>query len=175
MTDKGWRGKGEMVLRRSPRKTGKKCGRPFTALRTVTQCTRTTKKKNDERHRRWRCASHHRHWGASDSERGQDRDNNDSEVQSVTETENERDITSIPRPDTLPQIQETLPRQEITVSDSTEDQDKSSDSEDEIPLVTLVRHETGKKLTLQQIQDCKEGPLGERAIGVTIAKLINQL
>jgi hypothetical protein len=27
----GWRGKGEKVLRRSPKKRGKKCGRPFTA------------------------------------------------------------------------------------------------------------------------------------------------
>ncbi len=54
--------------------------------------------------------------------------------------------------------------------EETEVQDKSSDSEDEIPLATLVRHEKGKSLTLQQIQDCKEGPLEERAVGVTIAK-----
>jgi hypothetical protein len=41
-------------------------------------------------------------------------DNNDSEVQSVTETENDRNI--IARQDTLPQAQATLPRQETTVS-----------------------------------------------------------
>jgi hypothetical protein len=45
-------------------------------------------------------------------------DNNDSEVQSVTETENDRNI--IARQDTLPQVLETLPRQETTVSDSTD-------------------------------------------------------
>ena len=57
--------------------------------------------------------------------------------------------------------------------EETEDQDKSSDSEDEIPLVTLVRRVEGKSLTLQEIQDCKDGPLGQRAIGVTIAKIFD--
>ncbi len=36
--------------------------------------------------------------------------------------------------------------------------------------MTLVRRVEGKSLTLQEIQDCKDGPLGQRAIGVTIAK-----
>jgi hypothetical protein len=33
-----------------------------------------------------------------------------------------------------------------------------------------IRHNKDINLSLQQIQDCKEGPVGERAVGVTIAK-----
>jgi hypothetical protein len=57
--------------------------------------------------------------------------------------------------------------------DETEQQDKSSDSEDEIPVLTLVRQEKGVTLTSQQIQDCRDGThtQGERAIGVSVAKL----
>ncbi len=59
----------------------------------------------------------------------------------------------------------------VTRVEETEEQHKdSSDSEDGIPLTTLLRQEKGKKLTQQQIQDCKEGPMGEKAVGVTIAK-----
>ncbi len=54
--------------------------------------------------------------------------------------------------------------------DETEAQDNSSDSEDEIPLATLVRRVEGKSLTLQEIEDCKNGPIGQKAVGVTIAK-----
>ncbi len=45
MTEQGWRGKGDKVLRRSPRKRGKTCGRPFTAPRKVTQSTSNRKKR----------------------------------------------------------------------------------------------------------------------------------
>jgi hypothetical protein len=49
MRGKDWRGKGEVASRRSPRKTGKKCGRPFTAPRTVREnCRTTTKRKTTE-------------------------------------------------------------------------------------------------------------------------------
>ena len=36
MSDKGWKSKGAKVPRRSPRKQGKTCGRPFNAPRTKT-------------------------------------------------------------------------------------------------------------------------------------------
>ncbi len=36
MTDKGWKSKGDNVRRRSPRKQGKMCSRPFTAPRSKT-------------------------------------------------------------------------------------------------------------------------------------------
>ncbi len=57
--------------------------------------------------------------------------------------------------------------------EETENQAKASDSEDDIPVATLLRQEKGIPLTLQQIQDCKEGPVEERAIGVTIAKIFD--
>jgi hypothetical protein len=64
MTERqGWRGKGDKVVRRSPRKGGKTCGRPFTAPRKVTQAPRTRKKRS----------------GTTDKE--------DSEVQVLTESE----------------------------------------------------------------------------------------
>ncbi len=44
MTDKGWQGKGDKLLRRSPKKKGKMCGRPFSAPRTVRQTTAKTPK-----------------------------------------------------------------------------------------------------------------------------------
>ncbi len=57
------------------------------------------------------------------------------------------------------------PYQGVMHVEETEQQDKSSDSEDDIPVATLLRQEKGSTLTLQQIQDCKEGSQGERATG----------
>jgi hypothetical protein len=48
--------------------------------------------------------------------------------------------------------------------------DKSSDSEDDRPIVITLRQEKVQSLSAQQIQDCKEGPVGETVVGVTIAK-----
>jgi hypothetical protein len=53
----------------------------------------------------------------------------------------------------------------------TELQDESSD--DDIPVATLLRQENSVTLTEQQIKDCQEGPLGKRAIGVSIAKVFD--
>ena len=47
MTDKGWRSKGDKGFRRSPRQTGKTCGRPFSAPRQARQTTAKTKKIAD--------------------------------------------------------------------------------------------------------------------------------
>ncbi len=44
MAVKGWRSKGDKVLRRSPRKKGKTCGRPFSARRKVSETTPKTPK-----------------------------------------------------------------------------------------------------------------------------------
>ncbi len=59
MADKDWRGKDDKLPRRSPRRKGKTCGRPFKAPRPV-------------------------------SEKEADKD--ESQVEIITETENERDI-----------------------------------------------------------------------------------
>ena len=52
MPDKGWRSKGDKGIRRSPRQTGKTCGRPFSAPRkaretTAKTTTMTAKETND--------------------------------------------------------------------------------------------------------------------------------
>jgi hypothetical protein len=153
--------------------------------------------------------------------------NADCEVQEVTETENEKDIstrhetmaqdkhattesdTTESTPDivifrspvTEAEQQQLLEEDETVTTDvvlderieasatsltrkgktytgvvrveETEKQDKASDSEDDIPVATLLRQEKGMPLSLQQIQDCKEGPVEERAIGVTIAKIFD--
>ena len=52
----------------------------------------------------------------------------------------------------------------------TEQQDKSSESDDDIPVATLLRKENTFTMTEQQKKDCLEGPQGERAIGVVVAK-----
>jgi hypothetical protein len=65
----------------------------------------------------------------------------------------------------------TFHYQGVSVVEETQLEDSSGNSEDERPIVnTLSIKEKGISLTRQQIQDGKEGPLGERAIGVTIMK-----
>ncbi len=44
------------------------------------------------------------------------------------------------------------------VPETTEQQDNSSDSEDDIPVSTLLRQEKGVTLTAQQIKDCTDRP-----------------
>jgi hypothetical protein len=91
MTDKG-----QKVLRRSPRKKGRKCGRPFTAPRTVTQSVRNSRQNPLAEETK-----------DSDVQLMTDsevknivnvvktmEDNQNSEVQLVTETEHDRKITA---------------------------------------------------------------------------------
>ena len=47
MPDKGWRSKGDKGIRRSPRQTGKTCGRPFSAPRKAREITAKTTKIAD--------------------------------------------------------------------------------------------------------------------------------
>ncbi len=67
--------------------------------------------------------------------------------------------------------------QGVTHVNETELQDNSSESEDDIPVSTLLRKEKIATLTEQQTKDCLEGPQGERAIGVSVcvAKLFGGL
>jgi hypothetical protein len=229
MTDRGgWRSKGDKVVRRSPIKRGKKCGRPFVAPRQVRQ-TSTNRKK--------RVAL--KETGNSDVQlvtdsevqqiRGQAEtipDSSSSEVQIITDTQNEREIQATRQtvPDTIAEtVQETIlsdttestpeifrspvtetleavtekvsldlvgqhlfqasnqlgnqmmyngmPYRGVTFVPETEEQVEGSDSDDNIPVVTLLRKEKGTTLSLQQIHDCKEGPKAKKAIGVSVAKL----
>jgi hypothetical protein len=59
----------------------------------------------------------------------------------------------------------------------TEQQDipDSSDSDDDVPVATLLRQDKAHILSSQQIQDCLEGPKGEKAIGVTVAKTFDSV
>jgi hypothetical protein len=59
----------------------------------------------------------------------------------------------------------------VTFVAETEAQDEGSDSDDNVPVATLIRKEKDTTLSLQQIQDCQEGPKGDKAIGVTVAKI----
>jgi hypothetical protein len=62
----------------------------------------------------------------------------------------------------------------VTVVPETEQQDKSSDSEDDIPVARSLRPKKMCSLTYQKIAEYKEGPLGERAIiGVIMAKMFD--
>jgi hypothetical protein len=66
-----------------------------------------------------------------------------------------------------------MPYRGVTFVAETEQQDVGSDSDDNIPVATLLRKEKDTTLSLQQIQDCKEGPKGEKTIGVSVAKLFD--
>ena len=55
----------------------------------------------------------------------------------------------------------------------TELQDKSSDSEDNIPVARLLKAKEGASLSTEQMEDWKEGPKGLRAVGKTVAKMFD--
>jgi hypothetical protein len=69
MPDKSWKGKGEALPRRSPRKRGKTCGRPFKAPRLVEETVQEIVTITET-----------------------ETQTSDSQVQVITETENDRDI-----------------------------------------------------------------------------------
>jgi hypothetical protein len=52
----------------------------------------------------------------------------------------------------------------------TEIQESSVDIQDNTSVVRSLRNRQKITMSLQQITDCQEGPKGDRAIGVTIAK-----
>ena len=196
MPDKNWKGKGEALPRTSPRKRGKTCGRPFTAPRLVEEIVKEIITVTDT-------------------------ETQDSQVQLITETENDRDIqarqeepevvteggpdrtfgsdTTGSTPDICKSpdmVQErvlgsllstTIPPFEIeaiadkrqfvyngvsTVKES-EAQKSDDDSDDDVPIARVVLQSKQNSLTRQQIADCKDGPLGEKAMGVTVAKQFN--
>ncbi len=76
MTVRGWKSKGEKVPRRSPRKTGKNCGRPFKAPRKKGKTTLVADLEDSDVQ-----------IVVPDTE-----GENDSQVQCITETQNQRDM-----------------------------------------------------------------------------------
>jgi hypothetical protein len=61
----------------------------------------------------------------------------------------------------------------VRVVAETEAQERSSDSEDNVPLATLLPPKSSSTLTLQQIEECKAGPVGDKAVGKTVAKMFD--
>jgi hypothetical protein len=55
----------------------------------------------------------------------------------------------------------------------TEVQEKSSDSEDNIPVASLLKAKEGASLSIDQMEDFKEGPKDLRAVGKTVAKMFD--
>jgi hypothetical protein len=222
MPEKGWKGKGEKEPRRSPRKRGKTCGRPFKAPRPVSEAV---ERDSDVVLLTTDVDLH-----------------TDSQVQVITETENERDLRGRRRSvmlrereanemakygevinpsssDNEKQVRQDTPQQTTIESDTTgstpgfflipmsriswtvttdttdtvsdyaiqarsqskktyqgithvaETELQDDSSEDDIPVSTLLRQEKSVTLTEQQIKDCQDGPQGNRAIGVGVAKM----
>ena len=110
MGDKEWMSKGDKLPRRSPRKTGKTCGRPFKAPRSIKELEGSDVIVI-----------------ATEVETGRD-----SEVQAITETENERELKS---------------RQEA--------QGNSSDSEDDIPFSTLSQRDKVQETITETVQETR--------------------
>ncbi len=62
-----------------------------------------------------------------------------------------------------------VPYRGVTFVGETERQDDGSDSDDNVPVAALLRKEKDTTLSVQQLQDCEEGPKGEKAFGVWVA------
>ncbi len=95
-------------------------------------------------------------------------------VQIITETAKDKDIEGrqedadeVARHGEVSVVKESA----ISVVKETELQDTTSDSDDNVPVASLLRPKNPSSLTLQQIEECKIGPLGEAAVGKTIAKM----
>ena len=156
MADKGWKNKEDKVPRRSPRKRGKMCNRPFKAPRRVADV--------------------------------------ESQVQIITEAQNTREIEGQheAEPHVIPFVREAdecAKHGEVLRSsndsdvektkDNTEDvtigSDTTSDSDDEVPVALLLKTKKAGNLTLEAIEDCKEGLVGEKAVGKTVAKYFDDV
>jgi hypothetical protein len=57
----------------------------------------------------------------------------------------------------------------------TEEKEGSSDSADNEPIASQLKPQTVKSKRLQELQDFREGPVGKRAIGKTIAKIFDSV
>jgi hypothetical protein len=188
MGDRNKKSKEGKDPRRSARNGGKTCGRPFKAPRPVTQAE-------------------------TNIVRVQETHIQDSDVQIITETANDRDMETrqVVQPQRIPYVKgiklmsdreatETLEGrvpgsitsdttlgfrfQERTTQSKkkykgvrvvaeTEAQERSSDSEDNVPLASLLPPKSSSALTMQQIEECNVGPVGDKAIGKTVAKFFD--
>jgi hypothetical protein len=63
----------------------------------------------------------------------------------------------------------------VIIPETEEKQDSSDDSEDNVPVVTLLQEQSVTSTRLRELQDYKEGPIGKRAIGKTVAKMFESI
>jgi hypothetical protein len=63
-------------------------------------------------------------------------------------------------------VEKTKDNTEVVTTGS----DTTSDSDDEVPVALLLKTKKAGNLTLKEIQACKEGPEGEKAVGKRVAK-----
>jgi hypothetical protein len=227
MPDTRWKGKGEALPRRSPRKgkRGKTCGRPFKAPRPVKEtkkksvkvtATETQDSQVQEIVLVTETETEDNH--VQDIVTVTETETEDSQVKLITETENDRDIESRQKaaPDMIERgadmtiesdttgstpdifkspdivqdkvagsmVIDTIPPFEIearhdkrqfiykgvSLIKETEEQDSDDDSEDNVPIASVVLKKKNSSLTREQIENCKVGPIGEKALGVTVAK-----
>ena len=123
MDGKGWRSKGDLVPRRSPRQQRKTCGRPFSAPRQV-RATITKKPKTVQTNETQ--DSDVRMLTAIEIEMIQSTEDEvpevsqDSQVKIITETENERDLQEREAPALVSEAKSDLEDRHETVSNTTE-------------------------------------------------------
>jgi hypothetical protein len=202
MTEKEWHNKEGKVVRKSTRRGGKKCNRPFTAPRRVVQDSveseiqeiaieRLQETTSDDEDKRVRpmygpFLNPYPEGIKSMSEREADECARHGDVLRWSSDDELLDILKSPEPsegrvpgamitDNINDyVIEASPTRQtyqgVNYVQGTEIVESSVQSSDERPVVTSLRNRQKITLSLQQITDCQEGPKGDRAIGVSIAK-----
>jgi hypothetical protein len=88
----------------------------------------------------------------------------------VTDRIGSQEIQSRRKPSKKDEVQPGIVYAGVKFVPETEQNDGSGDSDDNVPVARLLRPKNKGSLTFQQIKDCKDGPQGDKAIGVTVAK-----
>lgn len=230
MSDEDWLGKGDRLPRRSPRRRGKTCGRPFRAPRLVAdeQAVREesqavilteTEMERDMQDREEapplvipfipdmtgsdKEIAHDSYESVKDTvqdnaeQTGQVSDTTGStpdifkspDRRDATNVETRAEIVRQKSPETIGQqevqnpfmielkrkieLREQAKLVRVTFVPETQLPEGSDDSDDNIPIATSLQKPkiVTCSLTFQQIKDCREGPQGESAVGVTVAKM----
>jgi hypothetical protein len=189
MADEDWLGKGDRLPRRSPRRRGKTCGRPFRAPRLVADeqavreesqaviLTETEMERDmqDREEAQPLVIPFIPDMTGSDKEIAQDSYESvkDTVQDNAEQTGQVSDTTG-----STPDIFKSPDRRDATNVETRAEivrqlPEGSDDSDDNIPIATSLQKPkiVTCSLTLQQIKDCREGPQGESAVGVTVAKM----
>jgi hypothetical protein len=63
----------------------------------------------------------------------------------------------------------------VIIPETEEKEGSSDDSEDNVPVASLLQGQSVTSTRLRELQDFKEGPIGKRAIGKTVAKIFDRV